>query len=150
MAERPETSLRYAALLVSGALAAAALAAGPSAQAAGPVTTVTGDPPPAEDCTAPARADGCSLMLTTPVVRGEPRQGKQLRARLALPDVEGLQVTYRWRAGKRTLGSRTDRVRLHRQAVGRRVRVTVTVSAPGYERVRATSRPTERVRPRRR
>ena len=96
----------------------------------------------------PGSEPGTSSASTAPVVpgtiplgelqiRGRSVENRLLRVRLDPPlgpnAIDGLVMAYEWTADGKQLSSDDDRLRLGPAHVGKRVTVTVTASAPGYE-----------------
>lgn len=92
-------------------------------------------------------AAGIQTARPTPVVKGVARVGRTLRVRSATYDA-GVRVSYRWTAGDRRVGN-GKRLVVTKKMLGRRIRVTVTATKPGYTSVVTASTRTTKVRPRR-
>ena len=77
-------------------------------------------------------------------VTGTPRAGNKLTATLVKPMTlpKGSKLTYQWKLdGRRIIGATKARYRPTRNQVGKALRVTITITAPGYTPRRVTSKP---------
>ncbi len=104
-----------------------------------------GDPPPTNPppTTTPGTiGPGCGA-----TVQGKARVGRKLRSRIQGCPVQSVVTGYQWFAGgKRIKGADKATYRVKRSKLGKRLRVRVTVSAPGYVPAQRVSPPTKRVR----
>ncbi|MCR1786112.1 phosphodiester glycosidase family protein [Nocardioides carbamazepini] len=88
----------------------------------------------ADAAVAPGKAELGQVTLV-----GKAVAGKRLRVRVnVLP--QGAQLSYVWRIGRKSVTTDVPRLALKPKQAGKRVRVTVTATAAGYEPATATSK----------
>ncbi|GEP34769.1 hypothetical protein NSZ01_25370 [Nocardioides szechwanensis] len=92
---------------------------------------------PATGSAASDRVVPGALALLSPRIAGTARVGKRLTAQIfvsgAFPGpVAGLVLRYRWTANDKVLGATGTTLRVPHSALGKRIRVRITATAPGH------------------